>query len=96
MPPKSQDKKCFGFGRWTLKFSKEIHSNVACMETCKKCVSTLRVEGEFTSFTKKKHTKYKGGINSTNGNFMLIGDMVDAPFIDEFKVYPILGNQSHT
>jgi hypothetical protein len=53
-PQNHKIKKCLGFGRWTLKFSKEIYSNVACMETCKKCVSTLREEGEFTSFTKKK------------------------------------------
>jgi hypothetical protein len=58
-----------GFGRWTLKFSKEIYSNVACMSPCKKCASTLREEGEFTSFTQKKHTKYKGGINSNKWKF---------------------------
>jgi len=52
-----------------LKFSKETHSNVAYMETCKKCVLTLREEGEFTYFTQKKHTKYEGGINSNKWTF---------------------------
>jgi hypothetical protein len=52
-PKNHKIKKFLGFRRWTLKFSKEIHSNVACMETCKKFVSTLREEGEFASFTKK-------------------------------------------